>query len=137
MGITDDKDPTLVHWVVNAPWAHPFWHSYSIVVVHLRPVEGVPEPKIFLPGATHEFWVYALNPEIDNRTLIETGIIAPYQWLSPMNFAAQMIETDESAMARISAVVEEIVNGDLSPDTDFRFEWVGRFGGAMVKKELH
>lgn len=38
LGVSAENDATLVHWVIEARWAHPCWHSYSLVLVHLRPL---------------------------------------------------------------------------------------------------
>lgn len=132
-GTSVESDATLVHWVIYAPWAHPMWGFYSLVIVHLRPMPGK-EPKIHLPGATHEMWLVALNPEKDVEKLVDTGIVEGH-WLSPMNFAAQLIEpSDESALARIELAVRDICEARLSPDTDYRHQWIRRFGGNMIKR---
>lgn len=135
MNVKPENDPTLVHWVIRADWAHPFWHSYSLVLVHLRPLPSVREPDIYLPGATHEMWLHALNPDYSDEALIKMGIVAPLQWLTPTNFAAQLIETDENALARIEEAVKEICSGTLSPDTDFVQMWILKFGDSMMIRE--
>src|SRR5215831_4724961 len=55
-----EDDATLAHWVIEAPWAHPCWHSYSLVLIHLRPMPDGRETKFYLPCASHEMWLYAL-----------------------------------------------------------------------------
>lgn len=136
---SSQRDPELVdavldQWVVEAPWAHPVWHSYLIVLIHLRSAPNMPEPTIYLEGATHEMWVNALNPEVSRQELIETGEISKKQWLEPGNFAAQLVEpSDDAARQRVMRAVAEIVRGDLSPDTDFVDDWIKRFGSNMVK----
>jgi hypothetical protein len=132
--IPPEKSGTLVHWVVEAPWAHPVWHSYSIVLVHLRPIKGLQAPVIYLDGATHEIWVDAMNPDQSRNRMIETGIVDG-EWLRPKNFAAQFIEpADDMALSRVFLAVQAICDGKLSPDTDFRRQWEGLFGDNMVKK---
>jgi hypothetical protein len=131
-----ENDATLAAWIVEAPWAHPAWHSYSVVLVHLRPLPHARERTlVHLDGATHELWVYALDPTKDrNKMLIgkERGF-----WLQPINFAAQFIETsDDLALARVRAAVQEICDGDLCPDTDFIRDWARRFGDNMMKDRL-
>jgi hypothetical protein len=126
-GIT--REAEVAEWVVEAPWAHPVWHSYVLVVIHLRPMPG-PAVKLFLDGATHEVWVLALDPDSSREKMITTGEMVP---LRPMNFAAQIIEpSDDAAAARIEKTVRSICDGKLSPDTDFVASWAARFGDNML-----
>lgn len=140
-GIAPEDDAALVHWVIEAPWAHPAWHSYSLMLIHLRPLAPhLGTTRFYLPCATHEMWLYALDPQKDRRPLIATGMRERH-WLQPGNFAAQFTEAsdpavgDADALARIARTVQEICDGVLSPDTDFKREWIARFGDAMVRKE--
>jgi hypothetical protein len=133
-GIDPADNATLDHWIIEAPFAHPHWHSYSIVLVHLRPMPDNRDTKFYLDGATHEMWIYALNPERPRRHLIETGIVAG-EWLSPGNFAAQFIEVaDDLAQARIYAAVVSITRAELSPDPDYVRWWGQLFGTNMLKR---
>jgi hypothetical protein len=134
MGIKPEQDACICHWVIEAAWAHPAWHSYSLFCQHLRPMAGYDQPVIFhLEDATHELLLFSLDPRKDRESLIKTGIVDG-RWLQPANFAAQFIELDdELARSRIRSTVQEIVDGTLSPDTDFLQMWVKRFGGNMVK----
>lgn len=122
---------TVASWIVEAPWAHPAWHSYMIACVHLRDTPGMDPPKIYRQGATHEIFVIALNPR-HKRAIDDYA-----KMLTPVNFAAQFVQAggDESARDRIAATVREILDGKLSPDTDFRRQWVARFGDSNRKPE--
>ena len=136
MAIRPEDDATLIDWVIEAPWAHPVWHSYSLVLVHLRPMPDGRETKFHLPCASHEMWLYALDARRDRRPLIATGIVEGH-WLQPGNFAAQFIEAnDADALARVARTVQDICDGVLSPDTDFMREWIARFGDNMTKREF-
>ena len=120
---------SVAHYIVSAEWAHPVWSHYFICCVHLRDVEGVPAANIALEGATHEVMVFALDPsaEIPLDTMPTT--------LRPINFSGQFIAaSDEDAKEKIEEVVLEIINGKLSPDTDFISEWVKRFSDSNLKK---
>lgn len=133
MGLSGENDATLAHWIVEAPWAHPAWHSYSIVLVHLRPMPDNQETIFYLDDATHEMWLYALNPECDRNPVIERAIVEGPCWLHPGNFAAQFIEiTDDLARFRVKDAVRMICDGTLSPDTDFRSMWEHLFGDNMM-----
>lgn len=118
----------ICSWIVEAAWAHPMWHSYMISVVHLRPVDELGPATINLPGATHEVMLYALDPEhtpkLDRRPM----------FLIPSNFHGQWIaESDEAAAAKVEACVDDIIAGRLSPDTDFRRDWIARFSASNMK----
>lgn len=135
MGKNPSDDATLIHWLVEAPWAHPAWHSYSLVLIHLRPMDDSRETKFYLPCASHELWVYAVNPDANRQEMITEGFVEG-MWLSPKNFAAQIVElNDEDALERIESTVHEICDGILSPDTDFIRDWISRYGNNMVKRE--
>ena len=122
----------LQHWIVEAPWAHPAWHSYSVVLIHLRPMARK-RTMIYLDGATHEIWVYAMNPDEDRGMLLANGIVRKH-WLHPINFAAQFIEvTDDLAQQRVRNAVQSICDGMLSPDTDHGAAWRALFGDNMMK----
>lgn len=132
--IKPEQDACICHWVIEAAWAHPAWHSYSIFCQHLRPMEGYDKPVItHLEGATHEMLVFALDPRKDRESMIKTGIVDG-RWMNPPNFAAQFIAmNDEVARAKIQGAVQDIIDGTLSPDTDFRAMWIERFGDNMVR----
>jgi hypothetical protein len=127
-------------WLIEAPWAHMAWHSYLINLVHMRPIETGPIAEkskdliVYLPGATHELWVQALDPGHPRQPMLETG-----RWhvLSPCNFTAQFIaETDQRAIDRVERAVQLICDGRLSPDTDYLRAWIALFGDSMVRREV-
>jgi len=131
--IKPEDDATLVHWVIEAPWAHPIWHSYSLILVHLRPMPDGRKTLMYVDDATHELWLYALNPEIDRNPMVRTGLVEG-NFLTPVNYASQFVEVDDAlALFRIQQAVQEICNGTLSPDVDFSSMWVDRFGNNMMK----
>ena len=128
--ISADQDATVCAWIVDAPWAHPLWRSYLIAAIHLRPTKALPHPKISLSGATHEVFVYALDP---GR---EPNLLSPASTrLEPANFAGQWIAaSDIEAEEKIEACVREIIcGGTLSPDTDFTRSWVQRFSDSNLQ----
>jgi hypothetical protein len=108
-----------------------------LVLVHLRPLPNQTEvTKIYLDGATHEIWLYALHPETDRQGLIE--LLSPSKGgrLHPLNFAAQFIEvSDEAALDRAEAAVRKVCDGLLSPDQDYIRDWQALFGNNMVKEK--
>lgn len=131
--LSADDDATLAFWVIEAPGSHPVWWWYRLGLVHLRPVPALAahETLIYLPGATHEFVLEALNPDQYPPPIDQL----PLHILLPANFAAQLIcPSDAAAIKTIETqAIEPIVQGLLSPDTDYLHQWVERFGDNMVK----
>jgi len=131
-GVAVEDDAVICRWLVEASWAHPYWHSYEIICVHLRPMPDNQPTKIYLEGATHEIWVYALDPAIHRQALLDGDVLC--SWLEPKNFAAQFIEpSDIKAIERVEQTVRGIVNGNINPDTDARSQWYGLYGDNMLK----
>ncbi|MCX5495773.1 hypothetical protein OSH11_13750 [Kaistia dalseonensis] len=125
-------DTTVAAWIVEASWAHPVWHSYLVGLVHLRPDPLVLQPILHRPDATHEFWLFALDPDKPRAPQISGEQRAAM--LFPSNFGAQLAcPSDAEAMKTIEAAINEIVRGTLSPDTDFRRDWVARFGASNIE----
>lgn len=132
LDVAAENDGTVAHWIVEAPWAHPLWHSYSIMLVHLRPMPRGNKTLIYLAGATHEMWVMAIDPNADRNEIMRRSVAG--EWLTPKNFAAQFIaDSDDGAQDRIAAAAHAICEGMLSPDTDFQSEWKALFGDNMFK----
>lgn len=133
--VADADDACLAHWIIEAPRAHPVWHSYSLVLIHLRAMPGK-RTLIYLDEATHELWLYALNPDADRNPMLATGIVDC--WMRPGNFASQFIElSDELARDRVRQSVQTICDGKLSPDTDWRQAWIKLYGDNMQKDRPH
>lgn len=131
-GLGPDDHGCLSHWIVEAPWAHPVWHSYALVLVHLRPLAAGRQTLLYLEGATHEIWLSALDPDVDRNDMLAAGVVAG--WLRPMNFAAQFIEiADELARGRVQQTVQAICDGRLIPDTDARADWISLYGDNMQR----
>jgi hypothetical protein len=133
-GENEESDSTVALWIVYAPWAHPFWSYYFIGAIHLRPIPKLPPAKINLPGATHEVIVFALSPDFvpdpvdskKNRRLSPVNFVG--QWIVPDR--PNPVDLDRGAREKIDGVVLEIIRGKLSPDTDFRHQWVLRFSAS-------
>jgi hypothetical protein len=126
-----DIDPltaaTVALWMIEAPWAHPFWHSYVLSLIHLAPLLGLDDPILTLDHATHEIMLYALDPT-QPRESITTG--AGVHCLSPANYVGQFIEIERGeAIQRARLAVAAVCAGLLSPDSDARASWHALFGG--------
>ncbi len=132
-GVSAETDATVAAWIIQAPWAHPVWHSYWLHVIHLRPLAGGDiGPSVYVPGATHELWLYALNPDADPETVARECKPAQH-FLTPINFAAQLVLPDDAGAVDLAAgTARDVLKGLLNPDTDARSQWIERFGDAMV-----
>jgi hypothetical protein len=120
-------------WLLESPDSHPIWHSYLLSLVHLRPIEDLPEPIIYLPGATHELVLYALDANFPRQDSLTSG---GWHRLEPANFCAQFIaSSDIEAIKRIASAARSVCAGTLSPDTDFRKQWIALFGDNMMRRD--
>lgn len=131
-------DGVVASWIIQAPWAHFLWHSYWLHFVHLRPIErgeGVIPTKFYLEGATHEIWLYALDPEVPLE--ISIGNEKMPAVLTPKNFASQLIlESDEAAVELARSTAKDVLEARLNPDTDAIRYWWARFGSNMRREDF-
>lgn len=131
-GRTPDTDSGIASWVMEAPWAHPIWHSFILTLVHLRPLQGQPA-ELCRDGASHQFWVFALDPSEPRDGAVCGRSLPSLLW--PANFAAQIVAPDDAAaITSMQAAVQDVCDGKLSPDTDYLRTWVARFGDSMIRK---
>lgn len=136
MAVGAQEDGTLAAWIVEAPWVHPIWHSYALTLLHLRPVVGIPPPKFYFPGATHELWLHALNPEAKREGLILGRASYSQYCMNQLNFGGQFVEVeDQLADERVRSAVQEVIDGKLSADAGDMSAWGRRFGKHMILKE--
>ena len=124
----DDASPGHawgITWVVFAPWAHPLWNQYAVLLYDLTTEMSKP-PFIYMVGATHEVLVYAVDPQKQILSDMPDSMFEAF--LRPPNMGYQFkAESNDEAAHRIRELVMSIVNGTLSPDTDFRVVWNGLF----------
>lgn len=131
-GRDNPNDNGIAAWVVEAPWAHPVWHSYWLALIHLREIPGGEPVWRKEPTRTHQLFVMALNQDHPREALLK-GEDRPH-FLMPLNFSGQFeAADDEAAIARVRGTVQLIIEGKLSPDTDFLRMWVQLYGADLVK----
>lgn len=124
-----DRDNTGIYgalWIVNAPGDHLAWDQYAVALYDLT-TEGGLRPVIHKPGVTHEFCVFALGRDypVDGDAEI---MGQEYQRLDPPNMGYQFAaESNEAARDRVQAMVDRVVDGKLSLDTDYRAVWNNEF----------
>jgi hypothetical protein len=121
-----DYDATVGFWIVKAPQSHPLWWWYSLSIIHLRPVNGVREAYVSTPDSTHELLLLALSPEcpVPDLYAIERNDYSSLRHLVPANLAEQFQVANDAEAHRLGELaVSAIVNGLISPDTDYRSHW--------------
>jgi len=117
-----DWDANVSNWIVNCPWAHPFWNAYLVAACHLRPIEGTKPPFKQFADATHELSVFALSPEvdIDINGMERNPLFEVVRILTPANLVYQCRGVTDEQMAEITRLlVTAFVHAQESPDTDF------------------
>lgn len=121
-----------VSWLITAPWAHPWWGQYQLVLIDLTADLGEP-PILYRKGMTHEFTLWALDPKKFHHRLVTLkeaadGKSALLPMLTPQNQSFQFpAESNEAAEVRMQAAVDAIRRRELSPDTDFNQQWRNLF----------
>jgi hypothetical protein len=131
-GVPKEKQGLIAAWVIYAPQSHPLWPWLRLTLIHLRPIEGLDDPKIHLEGATHEIVLTALDPKHYPPPLDDI----PGNYLTPHNFAAQLLCTsDEAAIKAVEELaMKPLAKGHLNPDTDAIRAWAAIFGDNMIRK---
>jgi hypothetical protein len=117
------KAPAVLRAVLlHRPDAHPIWHTYLVYIVHLRPLDGLPEPVLAFPDATHEIAIYALDPSCEPDPANPKTL----RHLLPVNLSHQLRRrSDVGALAVFAEFVQALSSGALSPDTDCRRAQIG------------
>lgn len=127
------SDAMVEHWIVEAPWSHEIVHSYSIVLVHLRSMSEKKPVTRYLPGATHEVALRAINPMADRGEMLRQPINLG-NWLEPPVFAAQIVEPDDAAASvRVKRATELVCEGRISPEPSHVKSWAELFGDNMLR----
>ncbi len=122
-----DHATCVAAWLLHALRAHAFWHWRYMSIVHLRPVKGLPPPRLHFPEATHELQVLSIDPERcpspDPAIVVVDG--APY--LMPPDIIQQVGGlNDEQAIRLAKLCAIACTTGDLIPDEDYRPIWKDR-----------
>ena len=118
---TPDHAGSLGGWLVYVPGAHPWWHTWALVLVHLRDIPGVKPAKKSYPEAEYEFLSIALQPDsTPDPDHPENG----FKYLTPFDVVEQFHGvTDGQASRILEGAVRAILGGHVSPDTDYRSVW--------------
>lgn len=105
-----DLAATVATWFFKCPGQSPAWDNYLLTVIHLRPIEGVKDATIVIPGATHQVLMAALDPSKQPEPLD----VMSWQHLSPLNADEQLeLPDDRSAQELAAHVALGVVDGVL------------------------
>ena len=131
-----DRTPFGAYWTIHAPWAHPIWSDYLLVLVDLTTPVPTGEPVTFwAEGVTHEVTVHAMDPKAPRPSegrWVNGPPPFPVKLLTPMNHGYQFAaEGDRAALTRIDKIVGMIRDQRLSPDTDFVRRWDQLFADGV------
>lgn len=121
-----EQTASLGIWLIEAPMVNPLWSHYAATLFHLHDIPGAPA-TIRRQGATHEFWIGTVNPEVKNT--IDPSDIRTFKMLSPPDLQQQLIlPSNARAVEVVKLAIQMCVDGRLSPDAkDHRQEWIGFF----------
>jgi hypothetical protein len=108
----------LKAWLLYRPDAHPWWHYYSVSLIHLRPLPGQPWPKKEHADSTHEILILALDPEACPEPDSEKP--EEFAYLRPANLVHQLRGLTDAAALSIFEAFIAALEQRLSPDTDHR-----------------
>jgi hypothetical protein len=119
-----DWQGSIAAWIVNQPGAHPFWRYWFVGVVHLRDIPGVKPAKKRYPLAAYEFIILALDPEKPLPEIDGHRNGNPMKMLMPPDVVLQFHGLDDKRAEELAGLaVAAIINGQMSPDQDYRGMW--------------
>lgn len=111
----------LMSSIVCAPASHPFWPWKICTVVTLADVEGFPPAIRLHPSMTHELVMIPIAPGADLSTIPEVRGSLPF--LLPPDVQHQFAGTDDDARALQAFAIRAVLDGMLTPDSDYRRYW--------------
>lgn len=127
--VPQDSSPASIGcWLLYCPGVHAMWSYWVLGLVHLRPVEGVPDALKHYPDAEYELHSVALAPDYKP----DPDRPAEFQRLTPIDFAHQFHGvTDEQARDMLERFVDLVMVGRIAPDTDYARRWRAFIDGTV------
>lgn len=126
--ITAISPANLGIWLIEAPYAHPYFNYYAPTLVHLDEVPGLPPAALVREGATHEFVMGALDPATEDtvdprdHTTLRTLKIAHVQ-------EQLVLPSHDHAREVAKRAIQAVINGSL-PAADPGDHW-----GAFFRQQ--
>lgn len=126
------KAATVVSWLLNVPGAHPFWAYWTITVISLRDLPGVPPANKKYPEAEYEFMILAVNPEACPEPDPAVVELEGHPYLEPVDVIEQYHGISDADSVRLAeGAVHAILAGHVSPDQDYRRAWKALIAGTV------
>lgn len=135
-GSRPDHDASVGAWFVNGPF-HVAWQWWMLGCVDLFPIEGAPPAHKQYPQAEYEILIFSLDPAKSPPPLekAEAGNLTD-GWgggegifLTPADLVFQFHGVSrEEARSVLEWMIERIMAGKMSPDSDYRSAWKSMLG---------
>lgn len=100
--LDENRECTIACYRLQVPGAHPFWTTYLLTSVHLRPVKSKKPALHMFPGSTHEFMLLALDPANDDGP--------PWHYLTPPNVVFQLKAEDDEVKKLTELFADSVIN---------------------------
>lgn len=117
---TEKERVILDSYLLYCPGAHPFWSYYHLSTCHLRECPGFPTANKTSENNTHEIMILVVHPDEQYPDPDRQS----YQTMQPANLSVQIeVPQDDAARAIMKRMVQMIMTGHYSPDSDWRRTW--------------
>jgi hypothetical protein len=116
-----DQTACLQSWIIEQPGVHVFWSRWQVSVVHLRDIPGQSKQAFKkFPEATHEFMIFALDPECYGEHEAWPAKIERVGLMHPADLVHQVaVTSDQVASHLCELLVEGACRGQVILDSDY------------------
>lgn len=113
------NEHTVATYLLNAPMYHPAWGQYVMSIIDLKPDPRFADATLYLPEATHELVLFAIDPEhsLDVDAVTRYCVTGDLPILRPVNIGQQFTATDEEMHQVGWFACRGVVTGRLFPET--------------------
>lgn len=128
-----DWTATCASWFFICPGQSPACDRYALSIIHLRPIEGVKDAAVTVPGATHEVMLHALDPKTEP---VPTD---PMSWrrLHPINVLEQIELPDDAAAVDLARGCARAVLAGVLPAEPLLSGAVEPWRTVLIKTAAH
>lgn len=102
--------------LIDMPGFHPAWRQYAFIVGHLREMPGREQPHRFIPTATHELLLVAINPDEPSPLpdeMFSLRYLVPENILFQCSLDGDDATADERARALHRSILYKILAGEV------------------------